>query len=412
LAIGENKYKYTKAYYKILDLITSHPNEDVFVIRGGQGASKTISILQLVIQALLSSEKEVTVLSSELSKMKRTVVRDYKKICKDWGVFKSETDFNKAECKHEYFNDSYIDFLGADVNDVGKGFRRDILYINEADKMDIETSVQFISRAGLTIIDYNPDSLFWGDDYINENNFITLTFEDNEYLPQSEVKSILEYKTKGFFNPNLSIEKLFEESNIKNKYWANRWKVYGLGLVGSLDGTIFTNWIEIDSLPKEARLLGYGLDFGYTNDPTAIVEIYLYDGKRILNEICYSKGLSNSQISKYITTSLPCYCDSAEPKSIDELRSYRINAMPVTKGADSINFGIQTIQDNDYLITKKSINLINELKKYTWAKDKKTNEPLNKPIDNFNHAIDAWRYHEMETVGLGKNQGTYNVHFN
>ena len=156
--LTENKYKYTKAYYKILDLIKSNPDENVFVIRGGQGASKTVSIIELLIQSLCSQTKEATILSSELSKMKRTVIRDYKKICKDWGVLENEHDFNKSESKHEYFNGSYLDFLGADVNDVGKGFRRDILYINEADKMDVDTAVQFISRASLTIIDYNPDS--------------------------------------------------------------------------------------------------------------------------------------------------------------------------------------------------------------------------------------------------------------
>jgi phage terminase large subunit len=211
----DNKYKYSKAYFKILDLIVSNPKETVFVIRGGQGAGKTISILELIIQSLLNTTKEASVLSSELAKMKRTVIRDYKKICKDWGVINNESDFNKSESKHEYHNDSYLDFLGADVNDVGKGFRRDILYINEADKLDIDTAVQFISRAKLTIIDYNPDSLFWGDDYINENNFITLTFEDNEYLSQSEVDSILDYKIKGFYNPNLPFELLFKDDNIK-----------------------------------------------------------------------------------------------------------------------------------------------------------------------------------------------------
>lgn len=402
-----NKYKYTKAYFKILDLITSNPQEDVFVIRGGQGASKTISLLELIIQSLLSSEKEASVLSSELSKMKRTVVRDYKKICKDWGVFKSEQDFNKAESKHEYPNGSYIDFLGADVSDVGKGFRRDILYINEADKMDIETAVQFISRAGLTIIDYNPDSLFWGDDYINEKNFITLTFEDNEYLSESELKSILDYKIKGFINPDLPFDLLFKEENIKSKYWANKWKVYGLGMVGSLDGVVYNNWAEIDKIPEEARLLGYGLDFGYTNDPTAIIEVYKWNDKRILNEICYSRGLSNKKIAEKITTSLPCYCDSAEPKSIDELKLNKVNAIAVTKGSDSINYGIEIVQNQSYLVTSSSKNLIDEFQKYTWAKDKKTNEALNKPIDKYNHAMDALRYHEMEDIGLKKDFFTF-----
>lgn len=381
----------------------NNPKEDVFVIRGGQGASKTISILQLIIQALLSSEKEISVLSSELSKMKRTVVRDYVKIGKDWGVFNGlSKDFNKAETKHEYNNDSYIDFLGADVSDVGKGFRRDILYINEADKMEIDTAVQFISRAGLTIIDYNPDSLFWGDDYINENNFITLTFEDNEYLSESELRSIQDYKLKGFFNPDLPFDLLFKEPNIKNKYWANKWKVYGLGLIGSLEGVVYSNWSEIDKVPDDARLLGYGLDFGYTNDPTAIIEVYKWNDKRILNEICYSRGLSNKKIAEKINTSLPCYCDSAEPKSIDELKLNKVNAFGVTKGADSINYGIEIVQEQSYLVTSSSKNLIDEFQKYTWAKDKKTNEALNKPIDKYNHAMDALRYHEMEDIGLKK----------
>ena len=397
--LTENKYKYTKAYYKILDLIKSNPDENVFVIRGGQGASKTVSIIELLIQSLCSATKEATILSSELSKMKRTVIRDYKKICKDWGVLENEHDFNKSESKHEYFNGSYLDFLGADVNDVGKGFRRDILYINEADKMDVDTAVQFISRASLTIIDYNPDSLFWGDDYINENNFITLTFEDNEYLADSEVKSILDYKAKGFFNTDLPTESIFGDGNIKNKYWSNKWRVYGLGLVGNLDGIVFDNWAIIDSVPSGARLIGIGLDFGYTNDPTAAVEVYQYDGKRILNEIVYRTGMLNGDIAKVLPKDTYVYADSAEPKSIEEIRRTGVNIMPVTKGADSIMFGIQTMQTQEYLITSKSKNVINEFQKYIWQKDKR-GDTQNKPIDKYNHAIDAIRYHEMMDIGV------------
>ena len=397
--LTENKYKYTKAYYKILDLIKSNPDENVFVIRGGQGASKTVSIIELLIQSLCSATKEATILSSELSKMKRTVIRDYKKICKDWGVLENEFDFNKSESKHEYFNGSYLDFLGADVNDVGKGFRRDILYINEADKMDVDTAVQFISRASLTIIDYNPDSLFWGDDYINENNFITLTFEDNEYLADSEVKSILDYKAKGFFNTDLPTESIFGDGNIKNKYWSNKWRVYGLGLVGNLDGIVFDNWDVIDSVPSGARLVGIGLDFGYTNDPSAAVEVYQYNGKRILNEIIYRTGMLNGDIAKVLPKNTYIYADSAEPKSIEEIRRTGVNIMPVTKGADSIMFGIQTMQTQEYLITSKSKNVINEFQKYIWQKDKR-GDTQNKPIDKYNHAIDAIRYHEMMDIGV------------
>ena len=393
----KNKYLFTTAYIKILNLIESNPEENVFVIRGGQGASKTISILQLIIQSLATKEKEATVLSSELSKMKRTVIRDYKKICKDWGTLKNEHDFNKSESKHDYFNGSYLDFLGADVNDVGKGFRRDILYINEADKMDVDTAVQFISRAGLTIIDYNPDALFWGDEYINENNFLTLTFEDNEYLPESEVKSILDYKIKGFFNQDS--KDLFNVNNIRNRYWANKWKVYGCGLVGSLDGVVFDNWEVVDGIPEGARLLGIGLDFGYSNDPSAAVEVYKYNDKRILNEVFYRTGMLNGEIAKSLPKNTFIYADSAEPKSIEEIRRHGVNIMPVKKGADSIVFGIQIMQTQSYLITSNSTNVINEFQKYTWIKDK-SGLVKNKPIDKHNHAIDAIRYHEMMDIGI------------
>ena len=401
----EHKYLYTKAYYKIRDLIINNPNEDVFVIRGGQGASKTVSIIQLIIQALVSSTKEATVLSSELSKMKRTVIRDYNKICKDWNIITDMNDFNRSESKHEYKNGSYIDFLGADVTDVGKGFRRDILYINEADKMDIDAAVQFISRAGLTIIDYNPDKLFWGDDYINENNFITLTFEDNEYLSKSEVRSILDYKAKGFYDLDLPITELFKDVNIKSKYWANKWRVYGLGMVGSLDGVVFDNWKPCDAIPQQARLLGYGCDFGYSNDPSTLVAVYQLNNEFYYDELIYQKGLLNSDLARLIKQhpTAMIYADSAEPKSIQEIKNYGIRITATEKGADSIMHGISKMQQAPFYVTKRSLNLIKELRAYTWATDK-TGATLNKPIDAFNHAIDAMRYYHL---GQGKYSGNY-----
>jgi len=231
------------------------------------------------------------------------------------------------------------------------------------------------------------------------NYFITLTYEDNEFLSQSEVDSILDYKQKGFHNPTLPFESLFKEENIKSNYWSNKWKVYGLGMVGNLDGVVFDNWQQIDIIPEDARLLGIGMDFGYSNDPTAIVEVYKWNDKRILNEICYKKGLVNSDIADYLPKNIMVYADCAEPKSIEEIKRLGINMIQgVSKGADSINFGIQLMQEQNYLVTRKSVNVIEELQKYTWKKDKKTNDKLNKPIDKYNHAIDAIRYHEMETL--------------
>lgn len=390
----------------------NNPDQRVFVIRGGQGASKTVSILQLVIQSLVSSAKEATILSSELSKMKRTVVRDYKKICRDWGVFKDETtEFNKSDSKHEYPNDSYLDFLGADVTDLGKGFRRDILYINEADKMNIDTAVQFISRAGLTIIDYNPDKLFWGDDYINDHNFITLTFEDNEYLAQTEVDSIHDYRIKGFYDPTLPRDQLFHESNIKSQYWANKWKVYGLGEVGSLQGVVFENWKQVDALPENAKLLGYGMDFGYTNDPTTLTAIYEMDDEYYLDELLYQTGMVNAQVYNHckglnLSRTVYIYADSADPKSIEELRLMGLKIIGGEKGPDSIAFGIQRMQEKRINITKRSVNVIKEFNNYKWAVDK-SGATLNKPADSWNHAIDGVRYYFTSNK---KFSGSYSVY--
>jgi phage terminase large subunit len=176
----------------------------------------------------------------------------------------------------------------------------------------------------------------------------------------------------------------------------------------SLQGVVFSNWKQIDTIPTEARLLGYGVDFGYTADPTSIVEVYTYNGQRILNEICYQTGLVNTEIAKKLQKNIIAYADSAEPKSIEEIRRTGQLIKGVTKGLDSVNFGIQIMQSQEYLVTSQSTNLIKELRSYCWDKDR-SGKQINKPIANYNHAIDAVRYHEMESLGKGKNFGKYFV---
>jgi phage terminase large subunit len=367
------------------------------IVQGGTSSSKTFTILPFLIQyAIQTPKSEISVVAESIPHLRRGAIKDFLKIM-DWTNNFNPNNFNKSNLTYKFSNGSYIEFFSADQPDKLRGARRDILFINECNNVTFESYQQLSIRTKKFIyLDYNPTNEFWvHTELMNDNNsdFVILTYKDNEALDESIVKEIEKAKVKA------------ETST----YWDNWWKVYGLGQIGTLEGVIFNNWQTIDTIPDEARLLGYGLDFGYSNDPTSIIEVYKYNDVRILNEICYNKGLSNSQISKYITTKLPCYCDSAEPKSIDELKSYGIKAIAVTKGNDSINFGIQTMQEQDYLITKQSINLINELRKYSWDKDKKTGLKLNKPIDNFNHAIDAIRYHEMETLGLRKNKGKYYI---
>lgn len=359
----------------------------IWVIRGGQGSGKTISILIILINHAASNpNKEILIISEELTKMRLTVIKDFRKVMQASGLFEEHRFL--AGTLYKFPNGSFIKFIGLDKDDVGKGLRSDIAYFNEVNRIDVESYRQVATRTKRVIMDYNPDREFWVDTEIrtrDDCDFIQLTFEDNEMLPIQEREEILNYKKQGYN----------EDGSIKNSYWANIWRVYGLGEIGALEGVVFTNWTEIDRLPQEARLVGYGLDFGYSNDPTALIAAYVHNGKRIYDQLIYQKGLLNSDISNImrshnISRRDVIYADSAEPKSIEELNRYGFNVKAVHKGSDSVRFGIGIMQQNDFQVTSRSIDLIKEFNTYCWS-DKKQNTP----IDAFNHGIDAARYVEM-----------------
>lgn len=300
-----------------------------------------------------------------------------------------EGHFNKSLLKYTFANGSFIEFFSVDQPDKLRGARRNILYINECNNVNFEAYQQLSIRTSHEVwLDFNPTHEFWAHTELlndTDSEHLIITYKDNEALSESIVAEIEKAKVKAK----------------TSSYWSNWWKVYGLGQIGSLEGVIFNNWKQIDSIPEEARLIGIGLDFGYSNDPTAIVEVYKYNDKRILNEICYRTGMVNSDIAKILPKNTFVYADSAEPKSIEEIRRFGVNIMPVKKGSDSIMYGISTMQTQEYLVTSNSLNLIKEFRYYTWQTDK-NGVKINKPIDSYNHAIDAVRYHEMMDIGINE----------
>ena len=392
--------KVTTALNKICAL-----KKRIWCLQGSQGAAKTYSACIIIIDLLAQEKnKEYYIVSSELSKMRDTVLKDFVNIITDRQIDCRMTGIEHGSPKIIFSTGSFVRFIGLDKDDVGKGLRSDLVYVNEANKINFESYRELTSRAKRIIIDYNPNVEFWAHKEViprDDCDFLKLTFLDNEYLSKEERAEILRYKTKGYN----------EDGTIKSEYWANKWQVYGLGNTGGIEGVIFESFKEIDQVPEGARLLGHGMDFGYTNDPTAITSIYKYNDSIILDEEIYSTGLLNSDIIRLckqqsIGTALYIYADAAEPKSIAEIKRGGIRIMPAKKGADSINFGIGLIQEQDIIITKRSKNVIKEFQSYTWAKTR-TGERLNKPIDINNHAIDGIRYCIMEL--FGKPKGVYHV---
>lgn len=383
----------TTALKKLLRL-----KKRIKVVRGGTSASKTFSILPILIdRAIKTPNLEISVVSESIPHLRRGALKDFLKIMMALGRY-NDNQFNKSTLKYTFGNGAYIEFFSVDQPDKLRGARRNVLYVNECNNVDFDSYYQLAIRtSGEIWLDYNPSAIFWVDrEIINQEDvdFITLTYLDNEALPETIVKEIESAKVKA------------ETS----AYWANWWQVYGLGLTGSLEGVCIPDWQEIN-LPTEARLLCYGMDWGYSNDPTSLIAMYKYNDAYIFDELIYQKGLLNSDISDLLKTNGVqdiIYADSAEPKSIAELNSYGHNVLPVSKGRDSIVYGLNLINQNKVYVTSRSKNLINELRNYIWMTDKQGNK-LNRPIDAYNHAIDAMRY-AITSQLENPNKGTYYVY--
>lgn len=356
----------------------SQMRQRIRAVAGGTSAGKTISILQLLIDDAQSDvfPTLTSVVSESFPHLKRGAIRDFENIMREHGYF-DDSRWNKSEYTYTFPNGSKIEFFSADQPSKVRGPRRHRLFVNEANNIAYESWDQLLVRTKeYAWCDWNPTNEYWFySDVLPHRadvDFLTVTYKDNEALDANIVADI--------------------ESHRHNKQW---WLVYGLGQLGEVEGKIYTDWNIIDKVPHEARLERRGLDFGYSNDPTAIIDVYYYNGGIILEERLYRKGLQNKQIADFLNNleqpQTLVVADAAEPKSIDELRLYGVSVLPATKGQGSVNQGIQYLQNQRVSITKASINTIKEYRNYLWKMDKE-GKITQTPEDMFNHSMDAIRY--------------------
>jgi len=372
----------------------ANSRKKITIVQGGQGASKTFSILMLLINHASSKEnREILILSSELTKMRLTVIKDFVKIMQMFGIYQDSKFV--AGTLYRFPNGSFIKFIGLDKSDVGKGLRSDVAYFNEVNKIDSETYRQVASRTKKVYADFNPDAEFFIHKEVlgrTDCDFLKLTFQDNELLDAEEKKEILRYKELGYNS----------SGDVINKYWANKWKVYGLGEVGGIDGAVFEHYEEID-MPEDARLLYYGCDFGYATSKFAVIGIYNWNGRKVLKQFAYKTNLTNQEgameFKRNGYTKGVVYCDSAEPKSIRELQIEGIQAVKCDSKQDIKVFAIQSLNQDKFYVDRNSTDLINELRYYVY--DEKTGKPRK---TNEDHLMDAMLY----AIGSGdKYNGKY-----
>lgn len=376
--------------------------------QGGSRSSKTVSIMQhWLIKAMQGQKFNLTIYRQTMQNIKDSVLEDFSDLCEKYEI-PVFPDISKNRPIQEYtIKNATIKFWGLDKPGKAHGKKQDYFWINEGMEVNLKAFNQIkmrTTRGG--IIDYNPyDDTHWVFNLARRDDVVVIksTVFDNPFVEETIVEEIKSYEP----TPE-NIEKGTADA------WS--WEVYGLGNTAKLEGVIFENWDIVPDVPDYARYIGAGLDFGYTNDPSALVDVYLADNEIYLKLRYYVRGLVNASILpeddshvKRLTDlgmkeSL-IVADSSEPKSIDEIYKHGFYGIKgVEKGTDSVKFGIGVMKGYKIHITADSYELINEFKKYKWREDKEGNS-LNEPLDKFNHAIDAARYLIM--TELKKNEEVY-----
>lgn len=388
-------------------------------VQGGQGAGKSIAILMLICNhASTQPNKEIFIASDELSKMRITIIKDFIKVMTGFGIFVRERWVDGTLYRFE--NGSFIKFIGLDKEDIGKGLRSDVMFVNEANKIKFDTYRELTSRAKQVFIDFNPNKKFWFHTEVqprNDCDFIKLTYKDNEFLGNEERNEILRYKERGFA----------PDGQVINQYWANMWRVYGLGEVGQVEGRIYT-WSKIptEQYLKMDKQEVIGNDWGKV-DPWGVAGLKYHDGNLYVDEKNYKseneieRELSQQQlhtIRGYDEEGLVAWkfkqfginynqvisCDNNRPTKILSLRNAGWEyAVSVGAKMDLIN-RIGLLSGLNIFYTDRSSNIEFEQETYCYDKDS-GGVLLEKPIDQDNHLIDAIAYgvSQMFKLGIIKN---------
>lgn len=383
------------------------------VIQGGTWAGKTYGIIPagVINYATLNKNKVVTIVAETIPALKGGAIKDFKNIMRDTGRW-VESRWNASDLHYTFGTGTKTEFKSFDsVGKAQAAGKRDVLFINEAPYIAYDIADALIGRTTEDIwIDFNPTNEFWAHTEIMPNRdaeFLLLKYTDNEALPKTILDELLMKLEKAYYNPYGDRS---NAKNIKNTYWANWCKVYVDGEIGSLQGTVFQFKI-VTAIPLEADLIAYGLDWGFTNDPTAMSAVYKCNGELYIEELIYKTRLTNSDIiNEMKRLNIPKYkdivADSAEPKSIVDLQNGGFNMEAAKKGGDSVRNSIDTLQGFKINLLSSSLNLIKEFRGYRWLTDK-SGKATSEPIDKDNHLIDGIRYVALNKIG--ESSGEYYI---
>jgi phage terminase large subunit len=363
-----------------LYLLNLESQKSVVVNQGGTSSGKTYAILQ-VLFTLANNDPgcTITVAGQDIPNLKVGALRDAQNIVANSPALKSIIEsYNKSERVYTFTNGSIIEFNSYDDEQDAKSGKRDYLFVNEANGIPFAVYQQLALRTKKRVfIDYNPDAEFWVHEHIIPDSNTELFITDHRHNP------FLDQAVRDKVEALVNVDK-------------ELWKVYARGKTGKIEGLIFRDYSVVEAIPVDATLIGLGLDFGFTNDPTALVAVYKQNGELYVDELIYETKLTNDMIvdrmrELSVGRTWDIIADSAEPKSIQEIANGMFNILPALKGPDSVKAGINTLKRHKLNVTKNSTGLRKELGRYKWAVDK-DGKTLNKPIDAYNHAIDALRY--------------------